>query len=173
MALITVKYDTTKGRIVADTLGGSGGTLTDEYFTATASQTDFVFTAGLTDSDEIDVWVDGRAKREGASHDFTRDSGTDKIVFNSGLNADSIVKVRVVTGGSIPFGTQSFDATNGQTDFTLGTINATQTLDVWVSGRQMREGGSNDFTRDTGTMKIIFNNALSGGEWVQVRTYDN
>lgn len=51
--------------------------------------------SGLTSNSSIDVFVNGKLKREGSSYDYTRDIPNSKIVFNYVLVLDSWVRLRI------------------------------------------------------------------------------
>ena len=72
-----------------------------------------------------------------------------------------------------PFSVADFDVgAGGATDFALGEdINSTQFIEVHVNGREQREGGSNDWTRDITNDKIIFNFTVPENAWVRIRVY--
>lgn len=97
MALVFVKYDTATGKLQASLTPPSSVSIVDKDFTATASQTEFVADIDLTVAHTIDVFVDGRKMREGASFDYTKDLTNDKIVFNTGLIAGQWVQLRAIS----------------------------------------------------------------------------
>lgn len=71
------------------------------------------------------------------------------------------------------FADQDFDVgVGGQTTFTAtATITSTKQIDVWSNGVLMREGASNDYTRNTGTNQIVFNFTVPQNSWVRIRIY--
>ena len=90
MARTNLEYDTvTGGYIATDT------PYVDESFTATADQTTFALATDINTSQNIDVWVNGMRMFEGAGDDWTRNAGTDEIIFNDGLPAGARVDVRI------------------------------------------------------------------------------
>jgi hypothetical protein len=169
MTQYAVVWDTDKERLVALT---SSTAFNDSHAVAAASQTNFDTNTNINSTDVIDVWVDGRLKREGASHDYQRNTGTNQIVFNTGLNAGSWVKSRVHSTTIPSFTDEEFDASASQTEFVIaGGIDASQTVDVEVDGRLKREGASYDYQRNATQNKIVFNSGLSAGSWVRVRVF--
>ena len=77
-------------------------------------------------------------------------------------------------GGAVGgFTDQDFDVGGGgQTTFLSGTSFSGGTkIDVIRNGTLMREGGSFDYTRNTGTSQIIFNYTVLQNAWVRIRIY--
>lgn len=72
-----------------------------------------------------------------------------------------------------PYFDETFTATAAQTTFSLATdINASQTIDLWLNGLRVFEGGANDWTRNDGSNQIIFNDGLPLSTRVDVRIWD-
>lgn len=70
------------------------GTVYD--FDVASPQTEFTGIAALVAADQrVDVLVNGKELREGATHDFQRDVGATKIVFNYSIPQSAWVRVRV------------------------------------------------------------------------------
>jgi len=169
MTQYAVVWDTDKSRLVALT---SSTAFSDSHAIAAASQTNFDTITNIGSTDIIDVWVDGRLKREGASNDYERNTGTNQIVFNSGLSAGSWVKIRVHSTSTPSFTDEEFDSSASQTEFVVASgIVDGQTIDVEVDGRLKREGASYDYQRNASQNKIVFNSGLNAGSWVRVRAF--
>lgn len=69
----------------------------DDYDVGVGGATDFVSTSDITLTNQIDVYINGRLQREGASNDYTRDETLDKIVFNFTVPENAWVRLRVYT----------------------------------------------------------------------------
>ncbi len=91
MTRTRIEFDSTTGGFVSL----QNNDYTDENFIATVSQTTFELATDIDASQNIDVWVNGMRMFEGASDDWARSAGTDDVVFNDGLPADSRVDVRI------------------------------------------------------------------------------
>jgi len=81
-----------------------------------------------------------------------------------------------VKNSSIPAGALftdvDFDVASDTTVFTSTTdITTTNKVDVFHSGVMMREGASNDYTRNATTDQITFNFTVKSGAWVRIRIY--
>lgn len=71
-----------------------------------------------------------------------------------------------------PFSDQDYDVASDMTTFTAtGDITASNKVDVFHNGLLMREGASNDFTRNAATDQITFNFTVKTGAWVRIRIY--
>jgi hypothetical protein len=181
-----VVYDEATGKVVASNTdigdvgsgGGSGSFIEAEFNFDVGAGGQSVFSVDPTPiaaETEIDVWINGRLMREGASDDYQRDTGNNEIEFNYTVDEDAWVFIRVknIIEG-VAYDTEDFvSGAGGQTDFTLSSIDlvTSSKVDVWVNGRITREGGSNDWTRVTSTDKIIFNYTVDEDAWVRVRVY--
>lgn len=67
---------------------------------------------------------------------------------------------------------QDFDVgVGGVVEVTVGTITATQDIEVKFNGAEKREGEGHDFTRDTANGKILFNYNVPQNTWIRVRLY--
>lgn len=100
MAQKIVVYDTSTREMVATTttIDAIGGGFTDVDFDVSAGgQTVFSVagTADITASNKVDVFVNGRLSREGASYDFTRNASNDTITTSYTVPQDTWVRVRV------------------------------------------------------------------------------
>lgn len=67
----------------------------DDYDVGVGGQTNFVSTNDITASNKVDVFVNGRLQREGASHDYQRTPATNTISFNSTVPENAWVRIRV------------------------------------------------------------------------------
>lgn len=173
MALINAKYDTVTGRIIGVTSETSSSGINDQNFDASEGQTEFVTNVDWTIQEQVDVYLNGRRMREGASHDFTKDAANNKITFTSARKEGDWIFTRILFTTE-PFVDNEFDATEGQTSLDLSqTINGTQTIDVYMAGRLLREGAGNDYVRDTANDQIDLNFTLNGGEYLLVRMYND
>lgn len=174
MAQKLMVWDDVLGRPVVSTveLGAQGGfeLIADEFTIATAGQTVFPVAQSITESEVlIDVYVNGRLVREGGSNDYTVDYVTDEVTFNNPLAENALVLVRVFTEAIIEF---NYDVgVGGQSVFSATGLTAEQTVDVWVNGRLVREGGSNDYARDIGNEEIDFNYTVPENAHVRIRLH--
>lgn len=94
MAVLWVKYDTTEKKFIA-TSAAPGG-FTDEHFdTGAGDVTEVQLVATIQVGTKIDVGINGKDLREGVTHDWTRDVGNKKILFNFIVPQNAWVKVRI------------------------------------------------------------------------------
>lgn len=105
---------------------------------------------------------------------------TDTTNFNNNLSAaDDTVQKALETidniSGLAPtsFVQESFNGTGTDTDFTVVgfTFSATDALDVYMNGRTLVEGASDDFTRNYSLNKIVFASAPASNARVLVRKW--
>jgi hypothetical protein len=127
--------------------------------TGDGAETDFAYTFAA--EDEVLVFLNGALQREGGSFDYTL--GTNEVIFNTApaLNDDiTLFKARAdattntVRTDTVPASNQSVFA------FTFPTENAYE-LYVYKNGVLQREGGSNDYTIQTGTNTITFTSPVT------------
>lgn len=71
----------------------SGGV--DEDFSVVTPVTFVTPVATVNATGKIDVWVNGLMQREGATHDFTRNTSLNRIVFNYTVPQNAWVRVRI------------------------------------------------------------------------------
>lgn len=77
------------------------GDVFDFDVASVSGQTDFPVDAGLMTAESyVQVLVNGRESREGASYDFERDVPGDQIVFNYAVPQNAWVRVKIFP----PFG---------------------------------------------------------------------
>lgn len=75
--------------------GSFDGFFDQEFDVGVGGQTQFVVTQTFTADSKIDVYVGGVLKREGASYDFQRNVGANRIDFNFTVPQTYWVRVRV------------------------------------------------------------------------------
>ena len=85
--------------------------------------------------------------------------------------ANGKIKNSGVAAGAT-FSDQDYDVVGDQTVFTTtGDITASNKVDVFHNGILMREGGSNDYSRNAGSDQITFTFTVKAGAWVRIRIY--
>ena len=94
MALLTVKFDTATGKFQGYAASATPP-VDQDYDVGVGGQSEFVVTAPITIGAKIDVFVNGQKKREGASYDYTRDVGNNKIIFGATIPQNAWVQIRV------------------------------------------------------------------------------
>jgi len=67
----------------------------DDFDVGAGGQTDFTSSYDITSTNKVDVYLNGRLEREGASNDYTRDAALNKIIFNFTIPENAWVRVRV------------------------------------------------------------------------------
>lgn len=96
---MTIKYlvvDTATGiEKLGNAVGGAGSLYIDQYFTATSNQTVFTASQVFTGGSNIDVLQNGIEQREGASFIYQRNTGANTIVFNTGVQVNAEIKIRI------------------------------------------------------------------------------
>ena len=85
--------DTTGKQKRGPSSAGIGG-FVDQDFDSTG-QVNFVCTTTFGALTPIDIWVNGRKQREGATYDFTRNTSLNRIEFNSTIPALAWVQIRI------------------------------------------------------------------------------
>ena len=91
---ITIASD---GTISSSASGGGGGSstsaLTETTFSASANQTAFVVSGGITNASNVSVFRNGVKLEEGSTKDYTVNASTDTVTLNSGAVASDVVEV--------------------------------------------------------------------------------
>lgn len=98
MAQKIVVFDDTTGKTSASTttIGAVGGGFTDNDFdVGVGGQSLFLIASGFTAGQKIDVWVNGRKQREGATYDFVRNVGPKTITLNYTIPQNAWVSIRI------------------------------------------------------------------------------
>lgn len=97
MAYEVLGVDTLTGKYkrTGISTSGLGGGFTDEDFDTGAGFTNLTLATNIEVGTKLDVWVDGRMMREGATEDFIRDAALDKITFSITIPENAWVKVRI------------------------------------------------------------------------------
>jgi hypothetical protein len=81
-------------------------------------------------------------------------------------------KKSLATLGSSLFVIEDFDVViEGTTFTTTQDFGSTSIIEVWKNGQKVREGSSNDFTRDHLNNQVIFNSPVPTGTWVQIKIW--
>jgi len=147
---------------------GSQIVASEEFSVGAGGQTLFQLTTDIDATQKIDVSVNGRLKREGASHDYQRDAANNRIDFNYSVLEDGYVYIVIYSSDTIS--DSNYDVgVGGETEFSVIGLDDSKTLDVWVNGRLKREGSEHDYLRDSANEKITFNYTVLQGAWVRVR----
>ena len=116
---ITIASD---GTISSSASGGGGGSstsaLTETTFSASANQTAFVVSGGITNASNVSVFRNGVKLEEGSTKDYTVNASTDTVTLNSGAAASDVVEV-------LEYGQPASSGGSGVTTYTnLTAINA-------------------------------------------------
>lgn len=94
--VLTARSGNTGGMTWEAVSGGGGSStsaLTETTFSATANQTAFVVSGGITNASNVSVFQNGVKLEEGASKDYTVNASTDTVTLNSGAAASDVVEV--------------------------------------------------------------------------------
>jgi len=168
--------------------GGSGTTQIvvgygeEESFEVVTSDVDeFIYSVGFSAGDELDVWINGVRKFEGADRDWEKDAAQNKVTLSSGVsgtaNNPTYVMIRRWIDNAVYDGEQEFEVdTTGIDEFVYTAGFETEDrLDVWVNGARKFEGALRDWTRDAINDKVIFNTAIDGSvsnpQYVNIRKW--
>jgi len=126
--------------------GGGGGSstsaLTETTFSATANQTAFVVSSGITNAANVSVFQNGVKLEEGSSKDYTVNASTITVTLTSGATLNDVVEVLEFgqpssSGGVTVYNNYSDLPSSGNTDGDLGWVKdvsgsgATKALYVW------------------------------------------
>lgn len=96
MTVYVYGFDTsTLSPVISSVTIGALGVKTTEDFdvTLTNGQTVFQLATDITSANNLDVYVNGRLARYGASYDYQRDDTTNQITFTYTVIKDSWVRV--------------------------------------------------------------------------------
>lgn len=94
MAELWTKFDTVTGKLKATSVAPGG--FVSEAFDIGVGGASFVQLTAIIDADQtIEVSINGVDKREGATNDWTRDVGNQKILFNYTIPQNAYIKVKV------------------------------------------------------------------------------
>lgn len=184
--------DTTSGWITVasntDLRGASGisaGTIGAPIFhnrvdqLAVAHQTIFNYSHASTD--ELVVYVDGVLKRAGASFDYVASptagaSSAGAVTFNTTpyASATTTISVYKVRSSAITGYTRTDTAVGaaGQTTFPF-VHDSSSVVQVYKNGILQRDGGSFDYTSNTGNNTVNFNSTVSNGNLVSIILVEN
>ena len=94
--VLTARSGNTGGMTWEAVSGGGGSAasaLTETTFSASANQTAFVVSGGITNAANISVFQNGVKLEEGASKDYTASASTNTVTLNSGAAAGDVVEV--------------------------------------------------------------------------------
>jgi hypothetical protein len=96
MAINIATIDTASGKVKNSGFAfTSGGFADQEFDVGIGGQTTFTATATITSTKQIDVFYNGVLMREGAGNDYTRNTGTNQIIFNFTTKQGSWVRIRI------------------------------------------------------------------------------
>jgi hypothetical protein len=73
--------------------GSSTSALTETTFAASANQTAFAVSGGITNAANVSVFQNGVKLEEGSSKDYTVNASTNTVTLNSGATAGDVVEV--------------------------------------------------------------------------------
>lgn len=122
----------------------------------------------LTTKGQVDAIATGLQNQVTSSAVSISTLQADVSTLQSGLSTAQSDIVTLLSGGIV----YDFDVAAPQTEFVgLSALTALSQIEVLVNGRESREGGGFDFTRNVASTKIVFNNAIQIGAWVRVRVY--
>lgn len=95
MALRYLIVDDATGRVKRGSAIGAGSEPSDEDFTiGVGGATEVVLASAITSPQKLDVFVNGKMEREGASFDWQRNVAEQKITFNYTIPQNAWVRVR-------------------------------------------------------------------------------
>ena len=90
---ITIASDGT----ISSTASGGGGSstaaLTETTFAASANQTAFIVSGGITNASNVSVFQNGVKLEEGSTKDYTVNASTDTVTLNSGAAESDVIEV--------------------------------------------------------------------------------
>ena len=152
--------------ITAQSGSGTATTISQNAFTATAGQTTFTLPNLHDDGTTtypVEVFFNGVRARVGAGASFDYQlSGTQQIVFNSGLDVGTRVVTKVGYGHTID--ERQFTASEGDTTFTITGEQATQNkFHCYLNGILLRRG--TDYTAGS---PIVLSVAAKAGDEVAI-----
>jgi hypothetical protein len=87
-------FDTATKQISWSPAPAGSAPVDQDFDVGAGGQTNFTVTVTFDANTKIDVLVDGRKKREGASYDFTRNVALNRIEFTAVVPQNSWVQVR-------------------------------------------------------------------------------
>jgi len=167
---ITIAAD---GTISSTASGGGGSTasaLTEQEFTATAGQTVFTVTGGITNADNVVVFLNGSRL---FSTDVTVSDTANTVTLTAGATVGDLVTVS-------EFGA-AFGSQYSSSIFTVGTSSEYNTstkvlttpytanrVAVYLNGVKLLVGSSNDFTATDGSTINLTNAAPVTGDTIEV-----
>jgi hypothetical protein len=94
--VLTARSGNTGGMTWEAVSGGGGSStsaLTETTFSASANQTAFVVSGGITNASNVSVFQNGVKLEEGSTKDYTVNASTDTVTLNSGAAASDVVEV--------------------------------------------------------------------------------
>jgi len=117
--------------------GGSSTTaLSETTFSATANQTAFIVSGGITNAANITVFRNGVKLEEGISKDFTANAATNTVTLNSGAILNDVVEV-------LEYGQPGLALTDlSDTPSSLGTAGQTLLVNSGATGLEFGDAGS-------------------------------
>jgi hypothetical protein len=95
---VPLKYllvEETTGKYHRGAAPGTGEFVDQDYDIGVGGQVNFVVTQTFTALSKIDVWVNGRKQRPGATYDFDRNVSLNRIEFTYTVQQYSWVEIRV------------------------------------------------------------------------------
>ena len=173
----TLSYDNTSGvfSYTPPVISGGGGgstasALTEQEFTATAGQTVFSVTGGITNADNVVVFLNGSRL---FSTDVTVSDTANTVTLAAGATVGDLVTVS-------EFGA-AFGSQYSSSIFTVGTSSEYNTstkvlttpytanrVAVYLNGVKLLVGSSNDFTATDGSTINLTNAAPVTGDTIEV-----
>ena len=95
--VLTARSGNTGGMTWEAASGGGGGSstsaLTETTFAATANQTAFVVSGGITNANNVSVFRNGVKLEEGSGKDYTVNASTNTVTLSSGASLNDVVEV--------------------------------------------------------------------------------
>ena len=96
MALKYLLVEDTTGKLKKGSAAAGSDLFVDlDYDVGAGGQVNFVVSQAFTALSKIDVFINGRKNREGASHDYTRNTALNRIEFKYTVPENAWVEIRV------------------------------------------------------------------------------
>jgi hypothetical protein len=89
-----VKYDTITGKTIATSVA-PGSFIAEEFDVSTGGVANVVLATTIDVGTKIEVLINGAKKREGASFDWQRNVGLNRIDFNYTVLANAWIEVKI------------------------------------------------------------------------------
>lgn len=94
MALRIAKIDDVTGKVKATSASGTGALFTETFIDATNGQVNLPVT-GLAASSIVDAYRNGQLLEEGATQDYTRNVGSNRLELVTALSGSARFRIRI------------------------------------------------------------------------------